>query len=584
MLLKTKTKGIFFLMGVASFYFFLSTFANAQNIPPGQDVGAREREIEQTKRLKEKEKDLVEGKKKAEVKEKGILKESPRESGAPETRALIAKIEVEGVTLLKESQVRSIVSPYEGRELSLEGFREVADAITQEYRKRGYATSFAVIPPQKVENNTLKIQVAEGRVGKVSISGNKHFRTGRLKKYLGMKEGTLLNYDEFRRNLNWINEHPDRNARAVLERGEGPYETDINIDVQDRLPWHVSFGYNNYNSRFLERNKYLMELKNNNFLGFDDVLSGEVQLGEAGRFQLYGARYAFPISDRAKVGINYVHINQKLGRALSGFDIQGKGDIITPYYSYHLIDGENFDLNTIFSFDYKEIENKTLGTIVGKDDLRILKLGFDLDYLDRFHGRSILTQEFHVGLPGFMGGLDRNDPGASRSGADAGGDFFRFVTNVGRLQSLPYDLSLMIKGSMQVTTTDVVSTEQFTIGGFYSVRGYDVGEFAGDQGFSLSSEFYIPPYFIPKDVKVPFTSSTFYNSLRFLGFFDWALIHNRTPLSGESETENLFGIGPALRFTVSNRLSVSFDYGIAVGREPSAGKRAQPYIEVKLFF
>lgn len=582
-MLKIRSNVILLLIGTLSLCLFPLFVAQAQ-LPPGQDVGAREREIEEKKKLEEVEKKLFVGKKKAEVEEKGIEKGPSAEPGVPETRILITKVEVEGATLLEEDALRSIVSPYEGKELSLSDFREIADAITQEYREKGHATSFAVIPPQKVENNILKIQIVEGRVGKVNISGNRYFRTGLLSRYIGMEEGELFNYDGLRRNLDKINEHPDRKARAVLERGEGSYETDINIEIEDRLPWHASFGFNNYNSRFLDRNKYLMEVKGNNVLGFDDILSGEIQLGEAGRFQLYGARYSVPFTPRSRAGINYVHIHQELGRSLGRFNIEGKGDVIIPYYSYHLIDRENFDTNAILSFDYKEIENETLGIVVGKDDMRILKLGFDFDYLDRFKGRTILTQEFHVGLPGFMGGLNRNDPGASRSGAGAGGDFFRFVTNVGRVQSLPYDLSLMVKGSMQVSTTDLVSTEQFTIGGFYSVRGYDVGEFAGDQGFSVSTEFYIPPYFLPKDWTVPFTKSTFYDSIRFLGFFDWALIHNLTPLSGEQETANLFGIGPALRFTVPNRLSVSFDYGIAIGNEPSSGKRAQPYIEVKLFF
>ena len=565
----------------------LSSAAQAQNIPPGQDVGARERVGEETRKQQERKKKLFEGKKKTLVEEKELPKPPAAEGAVPETKVLISKIEVEGATLLDEKTIRSVVSPYEGKALGLQDFKAIADEITQHYRDRGYATSFALIPPQKIEAGTLRIRVAEGRVGEMDLIGNRFFLTSLLKRYIGMKPGDPFNYDLLRRGMDRLNEHPDRTARVVLERGEGPNETDVHVNVKDDSPWHVSAGYNNYNSHLLDRNKGSLELKNANFLGRDDILSGEVQLGEAGHYQLYAVRYLFPFGfqNQDRLGFNYIHIEQRLGGTVGGLDIEGKGDILSPHYSHPLINEENLDLSFVGSFDYKQIENKLRGTIVGKDDLRILKAGFDLDATDPWRGRTIATHEFHFGLPGFLGGLEDNDPSGSRAGAGTGGNFFRTVTNFARIQSLPRLLSAMLKGSVQLSADDLVSAEQFTIGGFYTTRGYPVGEFAGDQGFSLSSELYVPPYFIPSSWKVPFTKKTsLFDSLRFMGFVDWGYIHNRKTLANEPQTRNLVGVGPAVRFYIPNRLSISFDYGIAVGREPSTGSRTQGYIEVKAYF
>ena len=142
----------------------------------------------------------------------------------------------------------------------------------------------------------------------------------------------------------------------------------------------------------------------------------------------------------------------------------------------------------------------------------------------------------------------------------------------------------MLKGGLQQTSDLLVSTEQFNIGGFNSIRGYPVSEHTGDVGYNLSSEVYIPPYFLPKGLKVPFTNTSFFDALRFTAFFDWGYVENETPQVGETKNDRIYSAGPALRFDIPEKLSVSFDYGFALGQNPSDGSESRGYIEVKLFY
>lgn len=554
-------------------------------IPPGKDVGSLERE---TKEIKEKEtvkEKLIKGKEEPVIEEKeGVVPREPAEKvKIPETQVLIKKIVVNGVSVFTESHIQSIVSPYEGKELSLEDFRNIADLITNEYRKKGYATSFAYMPPQKIEQNTLEITVAEGKVGDITLTGNKYFNTNLLLKYVELEKEELFNYDILRDNINYINEHPDRNARVVLVRGVEPGETDINIEVKDRFPMHAVIGYNNYNSRYVNRNKYMAELKMNNFLGLDHVVSGEFQIGHTDKFRLYSGRYTMPIAPSHKLGAYYIHVDQKLGKEVKDLNIKGEGDIISLFYSYKLVNTDNFTMDINPGFEWKNIENKVRNAVVSEDRLRIIKLGFDFDISDPFGGRSIITQEFDYGIPDFMGSLEEeNDPASSR--AVAGGEFFRTVTNAARVQTLPASMTFMLRGAMQLTGDDLVASEQFHIGGMNTVRGYPVAEQTGDRGYALSAELYVPPYFLPKDAKIPYTKNTFFDSLRFVAFFDWGYVENQNPLAGERKRKHLTGFGPALRFEIPERLAVSFDYGFALGNEASDGTRSKAYIEVKSYF
>jgi len=95
----------------------------------------------------------------------------------------------------------------------------------------------------------------------------------------------------------------------------------------------------------------------------------------------------------------------------------------------------------------------------------------------------------------------------------AGGSFFRTLTNAARIQPLPGQLSLMTRCAMQLAADDLVSTEQFNIGGVSTVRGFPSAEHTGDRGYTSSVELYVPPYFLPKELEVPFSNTSFYDAL-----------------------------------------------------------------------
>lgn len=584
-----KRRRKIFIMAVIftclALYLANSSFLKAQLIPQGQGMGPIERKAEEQKEKAVVEDKLKKGKKKSVIEEEEPLRpaEAPAKKPAkPGTSLLINRVDVTGITVIGPEKVRSIVSSYEGKSLNLRDFNTMAETITQEYRSRGYVTSMAYLVPQKIEDNTLRIAAAEGRVGNINIEGNEHFTTNIYKRYIQMDSGDLFNYDLLRRNLNYINEHPDRTAKVILARGKERGQTDINVQVEDKLPLHATLGYNNYNSHYLGKHKYSVELKSTNFLGLDHVASGEFQLGHKNQFQLYSGKYIVPITPQLSMGGRYIHVNQELGEDLDILDIEGKGHIFSAFYSYKLLDEEDIALSISPGFDFKNIENEILDTVISKDKVRIINLGIDMDITDPFGGRTIVAHELGCGIEDFMGSLDKDDPLISRT--EAGGTFLRSVTNAARIQALPLDMTLMLRGAMQLSSEPLVATEQFILGGPTTVRGYTVAEVTGDHGVSTSAELYIPAYFVPKDLKVPFTESTFYDSFRFLCFFDWGLARNKNPQVGEDKTDSIAGFGPGIRFDIPGKASLSVDWGFALGQDPADGDDSKVYIEAKVFF
>ncbi|MBI3601964.1 MAG: ShlB/FhaC/HecB family hemolysin secretion/activation protein [Candidatus Omnitrophica bacterium] len=577
------TNRLLFACGVIYFFFFIFD-THAQAVPSGQDAGSTIQRLDQEKAKQDLSKSLEYGKKKAEIEGKENV-EQARPAQAPTgatTKVLIKSIVVEGVTLLKQQDIQKVTTSYEGKELNLDGFREVADKITDLYRRKGYATSFAFVRPQKINNNTLVVSIVEGRVGDVRISGNKWFRSHLLMHYLELRRDQFFNYDVLRENLRQMNEHPDVNGRAVLSRSEAPGATDVEVQVKEHVPFHATLGYNNYNSTFLGRNKYSVELKSTNFSGHGDILSGEIQAGEAYRYHLYSGRYLFPLTSRAAVGVYYLHVNQALGRSLRDLHIKGEGDVANAYFSYKLIDRQNFSLDVSPSFEYKDIKNQQSGLVTSEDNTRAVSLGFDLDASDAFKGRTIVTQQFDFGIPNIMGGISAKDDTTSRLGG--AGRFFRSVTNAARVQAMPFSSVLMFKGAAQLTNYNLTASEQFQVGGYYTVRGYPVSELSGDKGITLSAEWYFPLYFLPKDKFIPHTNTSWRDAFSVMGFFDWGVASNNSPKIGEIKKETIHSAGPGVRFNITNSYYVAFDYGFPLGQQTSDGTKGIAYVETKIFF
>lgn len=566
---------------------FFSIFVNAPLF--AQETGEiekTEREIQKEKLLRER---IEKEKKEPEVEEK-LPKEAP--PALPTEKILIQKINVTGVTLISEKEIKNIILPFQNQELTLSQLQKAADLITDAYRQKGFITSRAYLPPQKIEEGILEIRVIEGLTGEIKIKGNRYFKASLLKKRITLRKGEPFNYNILRGNLSKINRHPDRTSRVVLMPGKEPGTTDMLLEVKDRLPIHIGFDWDNFGSRYIEKDRYQLSLTHNNLLGFDDILTLQYQLAEADAYRLTALRYLFPITDSSEIGFLVYRTKLDLGREYKDLNLRGKSEIYSIYFQQYLIEEENIDLSLNLGFDYKDVLNFQLDNESSRDRLRIVKLGFDLDVADNF-GRTILTNEIGFGIPNIMGGLKEHDSseqgaaaskghGGSRAGS--GGKFIKDTINLLRLQKMPFSSTLLWKNQIQLSPYILTATEQFQIGGIANVRGYPPAEFVGDKGYSMSWEWSFPVYPFPRTIKFPLSQAKLYDALRVATFYDWGNVQLRRPQAGEEKNKTLRGAGWGLRFNLPEDFSLRLDFAWPLDNTPSDNNHFHPWVQVSKSF
>lgn len=555
--------------------FAFTVLAFAQEPPTSQTTGGvtqREKEIQKQKTLEEK------------IKKE---KPSPEEAASEDLilpdkgpKVLISGIVVKDAMLLSQEEIRKIVSPYEGKELSMQEMQKVADLISDEYRKKGYVTSRAYILPQSLKEDVLTIRVVEGKLGKLEIKGNRYFSTPLLKKKIGIGSTGYFDYSAFQRSLVYINEHPDRVAKAILAPGAKPGTTDITVEVEDQLPFHVGFSYDNWGSRYIGKHRFALVLEHNNLTGHDDQIYIKSQVSEGTRLVSGQARYIYPITRRLELGGHFLYSKLKLGEEFEDLDSEGEAKIFGLFSNYKIIGRENLDVRLNLGFDHKDIKDDLLGVQLSHDEISNLKFGFDVDANDRW-GRTVFTAELDAGIPDFLGSMEDVDPDASRVGA--GGEFTKGVFNLFRLQPLPFETWLLWKNSFQVSNDTLPASEQFQIGGATSVRGYPPGEFSGDEGVYSALELSVPFYCLSKDINVPFRKEKLYDAFRFVVFWDIGRVSLNDALPGEEEDITLRSAGFGGRLTIVEDLECRVEVGYPLGgKTPSDEDHAHTWVEFHL--
>lgn len=557
---------------ILSCYFLPAGVAYAQAPSPSQALGGQMRQQEDVEKSRRLEKKIQEPIEKASSEEEP---QTPINESSP--KIYIKDIRIEGAKLLSNEEVRLIVSAFEDRELNFAQMQQIADRITDLYRKKGYITSRAYLPVQSIRNNVLVIRVLEVKSGSVEIRGNRYSKTERLRKDLNVVPGGYFDFSALQQSLVYINEHPDRQAKAVLVPGKIPGTTDMIIEVAERRPFHVGFEYDNYGSRYLDYHRYSLVLEHNNLFGFDDLLYIKGQMSPDSRMSLQQMRYLFPITQRWDLGFYAVNTDLKLGEEFDILDAEGHAQIFGVFASRRLIRDPNMDLRLNLGFDYKRVRNKILGTEISEDNLRVFRAGLDADFEDPL-GRNILAVGIDSGVPDILGGSESKDPHASRAGS--GGRFDKGNFTYYRLQPTPFETAVLWKNIGQYSNHNLPASEQFQMGGALSVRGYPPAEHSGDTGIYSALELSLPIYPLSQNVKVPFTrDEKLYDSLRFVIFYDIATAHLNNPLVGEEEDETLRGYGAGLRLNVRDDVTCRIEVGFPHGRTPSDGDRVHPWIE-----
>ncbi|MGL4375231.1 MAG: ShlB/FhaC/HecB family hemolysin secretion/activation protein, partial [Microcoleaceae cyanobacterium] len=193
----------------------------------------------------------------------------------PSTPIPIQKIEVLGSTILKPEEIEKLTRPFEGRSVTLQELRELAEKITEIYLERGYITSRAILPPQTMRGGLVKIQIIEGKLATIQIEGNKHLKASYLSSRIRLGASVPLNPSKLEDQLRLLRLDPLlENVEASLRAGEKEGESILIVRIVEANRFGSSFSLDNYSPPSVGSERAGLYLRYRNLTGFGDEFSG----------------------------------------------------------------------------------------------------------------------------------------------------------------------------------------------------------------------------------------------------------------------------------------------------------------------
>ena len=481
---------------------------------------------------------------------------APTKSGQVVTDDVLLYIEnvvFEGNSVISTKELQKLAQKnIIGRDITLAGLSKFVETITNDYQNKGYITSFAFLPPQTIKDRTLTVQIFEGRIGDISISGNKFSSTNFIKYQLlkpyFVEKNEILNVNDIRQAMIELNEKGFIAGSIVLQKGKEKGTTDLNLSVKDKQPFTLSIGWDNAGRELIGKHRFSAFLADNNLTGHGDVLSAGASFSE--RAFSVGPQYVLPVGNRGdKVYASYGYSYIKPGKEFKALNYRGKAHIITlgmtnPVFKNHNV---SVDFNT--NFNIKEGDVSILGYDYKPSSysIRTLETGLQMVQKDKV-GRTFVQANANIGLPIL--------------GSHEDSHFMTVKGGVVRQFWLPRKGVAMLRFNGQISPdSNVPAIEQYQVGGFQTVRGYDEGTLLGKSGFTASAQVNLP---------IPLPESVFKDRIQIVGFYDCGYAENKNIDLG---TEFMQSAGTGLRFYLTKYLTASVDFGFPIGARPEGAHR-----------
>jgi len=510
----------------------------------------------------------------------------------------VARFALKGVTDIPEkgisiSEVRALldkrISENQGV-FTIGQLQEAANEITRYYRSAGFILAQAFIPEQNVENDTVMLEVLEGRLGSVKTEGNSLYSSETLSRPFDQLVGNPVVKDELESSLLYLTDYPGVSVFGVFKPGENVGDTDLVLTVQQEKKFEGAIQGDNYGIDTTGDWRATLEGYWNNPTGVGDRLSGAILQTFSPTESTFGSiDYMRPVmGPENQVSVGYSSNAYDISGALSSLDLSGTTDRTYVNLRHSFIRGREKNLYGLAELNYQDGEVKQAGSQYADDKITVgvLELGFD-SVDKRYSGINQGSIRYSHGFPDFLGSMDDNGDcvslrvlsGVSSVCSDSsnhvGGDFDKININLVRLQAINKTNSLLLTFRGQAASDPLPSLEQMSLGGPNSVRAYPVSEFLYDKAWFASAEWIMnAPGFSDKPA---FANRTWGELLQLSVFFDIADGSLNDKGLNEIEGDQLKGAGGAVQLNLPGQFFTRLDVARHIGGDDPTNDRSTQY-------
>ncbi|QJB68147.1 ShlB/FhaC/HecB family hemolysin secretion/activation protein [Parasphingorhabdus halotolerans] len=486
----------------------------------------------------------------------------------------LAAVEFSGLKVVDPSVLASSYSGYVGQELPISVVCEIRDRAATILRGAGYLAAVQV-PPQKIENGTVKFDVLMARMTAVQIRGNAGPSQNLLQQYVEkLAAQPVFNIDLAERYLLLARDIPGLDVRLALrpvsnEMGGQPGDVIGEFNVI-RTPVYADINVQNFGSEEVGRFGGLARVRFNGLTGLGDETTVSIySTADFKEQQVLQLGHEFRVGGEGlKIGGNFTYAWTKPEIA-GGFNIRSETLVADAYATFPFIRKQARNLLGTVGIEHIDQKTNFGNNPLNGDKLSIAYARIDFNQIEpgsiaSRNGYSAFEPKW--GMAGSLElrqGLDIFGTSAScfersdRCGATGRLDDLRTPTRTdgdptslvlrgqAKLDYRPTPLlAFTLKPRFQLSNNALFSYEEISGGNYTTGRGYDPGTIIGDSGYGLQTE-------ISYGSLVPPTPNGY--AIQPYVFFDGMAVWNKNV---PGDPQKLYSAGGGFRATIARQASL----------------------------
>lgn len=477
----------------------------------------------------------------------------------------ITRFEFEGNTAFTDEELAAVTADYTGREITLTELFEARSAVTQTYIDAGYVTSGAYIPPQPIQNGVVMMQIVEGSLDEIivrhpeeiQVQSHERLNDRYITSRVAIAADTPLNVNDLLEALQLLQLDPRiETLRSELAAGTRLGSSTLTVDVAEASTFDVTLELDNRRSPSVGSFRQEIELSSLNFAGNGEAIN--LSYARTRGSNSFNGGLDFFVNPRNGVvslsgGLSSSEVVET---PFDELNLESESYFVELAYRQPIIRTleQEFALGIAAShqqnrsvFDLPDPFGDIPVTLFGADEdgeVRVTALRLFQDWTRRAE-RQVFAVRSQLSI-----GLDVLEPTINTDGrADS-----RFVAWRGQAQwvrRLAEDTLLLVRGDIQLADDDLLTLEQFGLGGQSTIRGYRQDLLLTDNGVLASAE-----------VRIPIARTPRVNGLlQVIPFLDIGKGWNVN--TDDPDPSTLVGAGIGLLWQM-DRLSARLDWGIPI--------------------
>jgi hemolysin activation/secretion protein len=504
----------------------------------------------------------------------------------------IVRFQVEGNSLLPAQRVQELVAPFVGKRRIYGDVQKALEALESDYRRLGYGTVQVYVPEQELTSGVVRLQVSEGVVGKVTITGNKYFNSENVRAGLPqLQEGKAPNMRQLSENVQLSNENPAKQVEVTLGTSEEEGKVDVRVEVKEEDPERYYITLDNTGTKASGKHRLGFSYQNSNIGNSDQVLTlayttavdppGGMKIfgnrvipsqdGTGVKVDIFSVGYRLPLYSIGD-SIDFIYGNSSTDTPASsptlggGLGINGKGEVFGFRYNHIFPRSGEFTSKLVLGLDYKYMNSRcsvagnptVFGLVPGCTPYTLRPVSATYSGQWQKPGESI---DFNFGLSHNLfpvgseyvfspaapaaGGTDRY---SQASGYRTKDEFTAVRFGGSYAAAVNGEWLVRVAASGQYAQNALPAGERLGVAGSNAVRGFLERAVVVDRGYFANFEVYSPDI----AAKLGLTGN-----LKWLAFVDSARGFTLNP--SLNERVNIASAGVGLRYNLKKDVSIRLD-------------------------